>query len=132
MTNRITLTKQKQFSKHMLLIGLFYIIVPLLLIGIVAFIRQANRLLWIFTVLSFGSVIFNLWLTARWEIVSIYLRPLFPVLFVIACVVGYKRIKKRNTQTKRIVYILNITINTIIIIFISGINWFSIKGYSAP
>ena len=80
----------------MLLIGLFYILVPLLLISIIAFVRQPGKLIWIATVLSLGSVIAYLYATARWEIVSIYLKPVFPILFMLACYVSYKRIRKPN------------------------------------
>jgi peptidase M23-like protein len=116
----------------MLLIGLFYIIVPLLLIGIVAFKRQPNILIWLFTILSFGLVIAYFWVTARWEIVSIYFRPMFPILYLLACVVGYKRIKKPETPPKKIAMIFGITLHMILIVFFSGLNWFSYRGYIAP
>ena len=116
----------------MLIIGLFYIIVPLLLIGIIAFKRQPNILIWVFTIISFGSVIVYLWATARWEIVSIFFRPIFPILYLIACVVGYKRIKKPKTPQKKIVMIFGIVLNLAVIVFISGLNWFSFKGYATP
>jgi hypothetical protein len=116
----------------MLLIGLFYIIVPLLLIGVIAFKRQPNVLIWILTILSLGSVIVYLWATARWEIVSIYFRPIFPIAYLIACVVGYKRIKKPTTPQKKIVMILGIVFNLVLIVFISGLNWFTFKGYATP
>ena len=115
-----------------MLIGLFYIIVPLFLIGIIAFKRQPNILIWVFTILSFGSVIAYLWATARWEIVSIYFRPIFPILYLIACVVGYKRIKKPETPPNKIVVIFGIALHVILIIFFSGLNWFSFKGYITP
>ena len=116
----------------MLLIALFYILAPLLLIGIITFIRQPNKLIWIFTILPFGSFIFYLWMTARWEVVGIYFRPIIPILFLIACIIGYKRIKKPKTPPKKIITILGITVNLVIIIFFSGLNWFSIKGYTTP
>ena len=116
----------------MLLIGLIYIIVPLLLIGMMAFKRQPNFLIWIFTFLSFGSVIVYMWATARWEIVSIYLRPIFPILFLIACILGYKRIQKPKIPPKKIVMILGVVLNLVIIVFISGLNWFTFKGYATP
>lgn len=116
----------------MLLIGLFYIVVPLLLIGVIAFKRQANILIWIFTILSFGSVIVYLWVTARWEIVSVYFRPIFPILYLIACVIGYKRIKIPETPPKKIVMIFGITLHVILIVFFSGLNWFSFRGYITP
>ena len=116
----------------MLLIGLFYIIVPLLLIGIIAFKRQTNIFVWVITILSFGTVIAYLWATARWEIVSIYFRPIFPILYLMACVVGYNRIKKPETPIKKIAMILVILMNSAIIIFMTGLNWFSFKGYATP
>lgn len=115
-----------------MIIGLFYIIVPLFLIGMIAFNRQPNILIWILTILSFGSAIVYLWATARWEIVSIYFRSIFLVLYLIASVFSYKRIKKPETPPKKMVMIFGIGLHLILIIFFSGLNWFSIKGYIKP
>ena len=115
-----------------MLIGLFYIIVPLFLIGIIAFKRLPSILIWVFTILSFGSVIAYLWATVRWEIVSIYFRSIFPILFLIACVIGYKRIKKPAIPPKKIIMISGIVLHVILIIFFSGLNWFSFRGYITP
>ena len=115
-----------------MLIGLFYIIVPLFLIGIIAFKRLPSILIWVFTILSFGSVIAYLWATVRWEIVSIYFRSIFPILFLIACVIGYKRIKKPAIPPKKIIMISRIVLHVILIIFFSGLNWFSFRGYITP
>jgi peptidase M23-like protein len=115
-----------------MLIGIFYIIVPLFLIGMIAFKKQQSILMWVFTILSFGSVIAYLWATARWEIVSIYFRPIFSILYLIACVVGYKRIKKPKTLPKKIAMVFGIGLHVVLIIFFSGLNWFSFKGYITP
>ena len=115
-----------------MLIGLFYIIVPLFLIGLIAFKRQPNILIWIVTLLSFGLVIAYIWATARWEIVSVYFRPIFPILYLIACVVGYKRIKKPETPPKKLVLIFSIALHVMLIVFFSGLNWFSFRGYITP
>ena len=115
-----------------MLIGLFYIIVPLFLIGMIAFKRQPNVVFWAFSILSFGSIIAYMWATARWEIVSIYFRPILPILFLIACVVGYKRIKKLETPPKKLVMIFGGTLHVILIVFFSGLNWFSFRGYITP
>ncbi len=115
-----------------MIIGLFYIVVPLFLIGMIAFKRQPSILIWIFTILSFGSVIAYLWATARWEIVSIYFRPIFILLYLIASVFSYKRIKKSETSPKKIVLIFGVGLHLILIIFFSGLNWFSFKGYIMP
>ena len=116
----------------MLIIGLFYIILPLFLIGIIAFKRQSSLLLWVFTIVSFGLVILYLWATARWEIVSIYFRTLFPILYLIACAVGYKRIKKPENPPKKLVTIFSIALHVILIVFFFGLNWFTFKGYATP
>ena len=115
-----------------MIIGLFYIIVPLFLIGIIAFRRQPNLLLWIATILSFGSVIAYMWATARWEMVSIYLRPIFPVLFLIAAVFSFRRIQPADKPPKKVVMILGIGLHALLIIFFSGLNWFSFRGYRTP
>lgn len=116
----------------MILIGLFYLFVPFLLIGLIAFKRQPSILIWVLAILSFGLIIAYFWATARWEIVSIYFRPIFPILYLAACVVGYKRIKKPETPPKKILMIFGIALHVILIIFFSGLNWFSFKGYITP
>ncbi|NNL02351.1 MAG: M23 family metallopeptidase [Eudoraea sp.] len=115
-----------------MLIGVFYIIVPLLLIGIIAFQKQPNVWSWILTITSFGLVIAYLWTTARWEMVSIYFRPIFPILYIVACLVGYKRILTLKTHTKKIALIFNTGLHIALIVFFLGLNWFSFKGYIAP
>lgn len=116
----------------MLSIGLFYIIVPLLLIGTIAFTRQPNTFIWIISSLAFGLVIANMWATARWDIVGIYLKNVFLILYLIACIVGYRRIKKPNKPQGKLGVVFNIGINVVLIVFMSGLNWFTFRGYSAP
>ncbi len=115
-----------------MLIGLFYIIVPLFLIGIIAFKKQPNVWSWVLTIITFGLVVAYLWTTTRWEIVSIYLRPVIPVLYVIACAVGYKRISKQKVSANKIVLILSVGIHFVLIVLFLGLNWFSFKGYISP
>ncbi|MBT8219598.1 MAG: M23 family metallopeptidase [Bacteroidia bacterium] len=115
-----------------MLIGLFYIFVPLLLIGIIAFQKQPNFWTWILTIISFGLVISYMWGTTRWEIISIYFRPIVPILYLIACIVGYKRTTKQKNQTKKLALILNIAVHAVLIVFFSGLNWFTYSGYITP
>jgi len=116
----------------MLLTGLFYIIIPLFLIGMIALSRQPSILLWAVTILAFGFVIANMWATARWDLVGIYLKNVFLVLYLIACVVGYKRIKKPAKPQNRILTVLGIGVSILLIVYMSGVNWFTYRGYSAP
>ncbi|NNL01608.1 MAG: peptidoglycan DD-metalloendopeptidase family protein [Eudoraea sp.] len=115
-----------------MIIGLFYIIVPLLLIGLIVRKRPPNILLWIITMVSFGSVIAYLWASARWEMVSIYFRPIFLAAYVIAGVLSYTRIKKPETPPKKIVTIFSVVLHLLLIVFFSGLNWFSFRGYLTP
>ncbi len=115
-----------------MLIGIFYILVPLLLIGIIAFQKQPNIWSWILTISSFGLVITYLWTTARWEMASIYFRSAIPILYLISCVVGYQRILMPKTPTNKIILIISIGLHLVLIVFFSGLNWFSFKGYITP
>ena len=115
-----------------MLIGLYYIFIPLLLIGVIAYKRQPNKLFLFMNVLSFGLAILFLWATSRWEIVSVYFRIIFPVLFVLAVAIGYRRIRKPKNPPKRIAVVFVITIHLVLIIFFSGLNWFTYSGYRAP
>lgn len=116
----------------LLIIGLFYVIVPLILIGMIAFKRQPGYVMFAFTVLSFGSVIAFLWASARWELVSIYFRLVIPLLFIIACVSGYKRIQTPARPLKKLELLVGVGINFVLIIFFTGLNWFTFRGYAAP
>lgn len=114
------------------LLGLFYICVPLLLIGTIAIKPQPSKVMWTFTVLSFGSVLAYLWAAARWEIVSIHLRTVMTVLFIIALVFSYKRIRKTKQRPNRFVVIFGLIIHVLLIVFFTGLNWFTFKGYKTP
>jgi len=116
----------------MLLIGLFYIFFPTLLIALLLLKRQPNILMWALTLLASGLSISFIWTIARWEMVSIYLRPAFPILYLIACVVSYKRIKKTETPQSKMASILGIGMNVLIIVFMSVMNWLAFRGYRVP
>ncbi|MCP4420229.1 MAG: M23 family metallopeptidase [Chloroflexi bacterium] len=116
----------------MLLTGLFYIIIPLFLIAMLALNRQPGRLQWILTVLAFGLVIANMWATARWELVGVYLKNTFLLLYLIACVVGYTRIQKPSKPQNKLAVVFGLSVNVVLIIFMSGLNWFTFRGYAAP
>jgi len=98
----------------------------------IAFKRQPNILIWILTILAFGSVLAYLWATVRWEIIGIYFRTLYLVLFVLACAFSFRRIRKPINKPKKIVLLFAILLHLILIVFFSGLNWFSFKGYTPP
>ena len=115
-----------------MLIILFHVVVPLILIGTVAIKRQPNILFWLLTILTFGSILAYLWATVRWEMVSIYFRPLFFILFLVALIFSYRRIRRPVSKPKKIVVALEAGIYLILLVLFSGLNWFSFKGYLTP
>ena len=116
----------------MLLIGLFYIFFPVLLIAVLVLVRQPNRLMWSLQVLMTGVSILFIWTIARWELVGIYLRPVFPFLFLIACFLSYKRIRKPDTPPSKLAVGFNIGIGLLVIVFMGVFDYFSLRGYRVP
>ncbi len=107
------------------------IAIPLLLIGVIAKQPQPSRLRWLVTLVAFGMTITYLLVSSRWDVSSLYLRWLIPVLFVAASVVGYRRIRVCEKAGK-IQSIVFWTTNLALIVLMSGFLWFSVGGYRLP
>jgi len=117
----------------MLLIGWFYILIPTILIVVLAAKKQATKLKWALSSLLTGVAILFIWLIARWEMASIYLRYLLPILYLIACVIiSYKRIKKPDKPENKIASYIGIGLNIFIIFFLSVMNFLALRGYQIP
>ena len=113
----------------MLLIGLFYILIPTILIAVLAAKRQATKLSWILSSLLTGMAVIYILTIARWEVVSIYLRYLFPILYLIACFLSYKRIKIATKEESKIAATISISLNVLLIIFFSVMSFLALRGY---
>lgn len=116
----------------MWIIGLVQVLVPLLLIGALAIHRKPNRLMWMLTTVAFGMVIGFMWVSTRWDISSIHLRTLFPILFLVASIISYRRIGAPNSPLSKMQTIIGIVANGLLIVLMAGFNWFSFQGYSVP
>jgi len=116
----------------MRLIGLFQILVPFILIGVFAITRQPDRLRWMLNLLAFGMVISFVWVSARWDITSIYLRALVPILFLVSGIISYRRIRAPKSRPSTIMTLIGISTSILLIVFMSGFNWFSFRGYAVP
>jgi hypothetical protein len=123
------------------LIGLFQILVPLIFIAIIAFQPQPNRWRWALNTLAYGLAITFMILSSRWDLVSIYLRILYPVLLAVAILISYKRTGSSGKPQSRIqaglnisisVAGLNISISVILIGLMGGLSWQPLKGYPTP
>lgn len=113
-------------------IGLFQVLVPLLLIGVLAIHRKPDRLMWMLNTVAFGMVMAFMWVSARWDISSIYLRTPFPILFLVAGVVSHGRIRAPKSPPGRMQTLIGIGANGLLIVLMSGFNWFAFQGYSVP
>lgn len=116
----------------MMFIGLIYIIIPTLLIGILAFKRQTNKSGWLLSALLTGLAISFIWIIARWEIISIYSKYLIPPLFVIASIYSYKRIRLSSKKLNKFVSYLNVGLYIILIFFFAVMNFLALRGYQTP
>jgi hypothetical protein len=116
----------------MSIIGAFQVLVPSLLTGVLAIQRKPNRLLWMLNTVAFGMVIAFMWASARWELTSIYLRTLFPVLFLVAGMISYRRIRAPKSPPGKAQTLIGMAANGLLIVLMAGFNWFSFRGHSAP
>ncbi|MBT8071276.1 MAG: M23 family metallopeptidase [Gammaproteobacteria bacterium] len=106
--------------------------VPLLLISVIAFTRQPNIPRWVITILSHGMIILYLLISSRWDLSSLYLRVVIPVLFLLAAAWSFRRISKPEEAPGTLNTVLAWTINTALIVLMSGFLWFSLVGYKMP
>ena len=116
----------------MLFIGLFYIFLPSFLIAVLVFNREPDKFNWLLSVLVKGLAVLFIWTIARWELVGIYLRPIFPILFLVACFISYKRVRKPDPAPKKIVVRFNIGLNLVLVVFLGIFCWLALKGHRVP
>ena len=116
----------------MWVIGLFQLLVPIVLIAVLAFVRQPNRWRWALNGTAFVMATTFLWATARWDLTSSYLRIVIPILFAVAAVVGYRRIAPPAKPVSRSQTAIAVVTAALLIVFMGGLNWFTFRGYRAP
>ena len=116
----------------MWLIGLFQILIPLLFISIIAFTRQANWWRWFLNTLAYSLAITFMLLSSRWDLVSIYLRILYPILLVVAVIVSFRRIGPLKKPQSRTQVVIATSVSLILIGLMGGLSWQPLKGYPEP
>lgn len=114
------------------LIGLFQTLVPALLLAMLALSRQPSRVRWALTALAFGLTLAFLWATSRWELISVYLRPALPPLFIVASLVGYRRITPPSTLAGRGQAAWAVGVNVLLIVAMAGLCWRTFRGFGLP
>jgi len=116
----------------MWVIGFLQIVVPVLLLATVALARQPSRMLWTMNALSFGVVLGYMWLGARWDIVSVHVRTALPIFFLLAVVVGYQRYRTPEEPPGRAVVAFGVVVSAALIVFMGGLSYAALTGYSVP
>lgn len=116
----------------MFLIALFQLFIPLFFIGLVAFGRQPNRLRWALVTLGFGLAILFMWVSSRWDFLSLYLRHVYLLLFLIAAAFSYRRIQPLPKPESRWQTIANRAAFVALIVLMLGLNWRAWRGYTVP
>lgn len=116
----------------MLLTGLLYIVIPTILIFALAVRRQSGMFNWILSILLTGLAVSYIMIIARWEIVSIYFKYFFSILYLFAFVMSYKRMRKSKKAESKILRSVNIGISTLLILFLSLMNFLALRGYRVP
>jgi hypothetical protein len=113
-------------------LGYFYIFVPLIFLVLIALRRHPSALQWLVINAPFALGIIFLWATARWEIPSAYLRPVFPVLLIVALVFGFRRIGEPGTRPGKLATIWNYTISSVMLVMFLGMTVIAFRGYPTP
>lgn len=114
------------------MIGLFYFSVCLILTIVVALQRHQNKRSWALQSAAFLLVILFLWLTARWELLTIYLRHLMPVVFLLGALWSFFRIDSSQAPTSRFARIAGNALNGGILFVMVVMFGLALRGYRAP
>jgi hypothetical protein len=83
-------------------------------------------------IVAFGMVISFMWVSARWDITSVYLRIILPILWLVASIISYRRITAPQSPPGTIKTFIGIGISVLLIVLMAGFNWFSFRGYAVP
>ena len=116
----------------MWLIGSFQVLVVVLLIAVTALVRQPSRGRWASAVLAFGLVLAFMWVSSRWDMVSIYLRWIYPILFLLAALIGFGRIQAPDPPLSRLQSVVGLGVNLLLIVAMAGLLGRTLMGYSKP
>lgn len=108
-------------------IGLQIILPAFLLVGLWRG-RLGSQLEWVLNVLAVGAVLLFVFLTARWDFTSYYLRFAWPLLLVVAALRGYARIglnEERPGATGAVV-------SAVLFLAFLGLSLVALRGYIVP
>ncbi len=108
-------------------LGLQIILPIFLLIGLWRG-RFGNRLAWFLNVLAVGSILLFVFLTARWDFTSYYLRFAWPLLLVVAASKAYTLIEPKKERPGA----SGLVVSAILSLVFLGLSLVALRGYIAP
>lgn len=87
-----------------------------------------SRLEWFLNVLAFGAILLFVFLTARWDFTSYYLRFAWPLLFVAAVPRSLTRIDQEEDRPGA----LGLIVSAVLSLVFLGLSLAALRGYTAP
>jgi len=111
------------------ILSLFTVVIPLLFIWEIAFKKHENITSWILSIIIVVLATIFIWAAGPWHIVSVYLRNIFPLFYLVACFVGYKRIfrpligKNHSTKKSKLIFPIGL------IVVFTFLNVIVFRGY---
>ena len=112
-------------------IGLQILLPAFLLIGLW---RGAfkSRLEWLLNALAVSAVCLFVFLTARWDFTSYYIRVLLPLLIAAAAYSSYRRANGSHGGRRKLKLSVAALTNAALLVVFSGLSLFALSGYGAP
>lgn len=104
------------------------VVLPAVLVGGLWRGRFAGRREWVLNVLVAGAVVLFLFLTARWDLTSYYLRLAWPLLLLAAAGYSYRRVDEEKKRPKAFGMVVNLAL---VLVFV-GLSLAALRGYPAP
>jgi hypothetical protein len=106
--------------------------VPLALLCAIAFVPQPTRGVFMLSVLVYGLALLFAWLVFPWQLVSMYLRMALPFLFLLAVLLGWRRMGRPRKPAGRWAIVLSGLLLLAMAVLFAGIDWKALQGYRAP
>lgn len=107
-------------------------ILPIVIIAMLLRTQYSSKTKWLFDVIVFVLGTLFAFVTARWDIISYYLRILILPIFIVAVYVAYRRIKANEAPAPLVNQLGKNVGNVVLIVILGWLNIQAISGYWKP
>ncbi len=87
---------------------------------------------WLIKVLLFGLTFLFIFLTARWDFFTYYLRVFLPLLFIVGSYVAYRKISPKPVPSSEKKQRMGMAVNVVLIAGLIWLNMQALVGYTYP